>query len=69
MLRTLQTYYLRTNGNFIAISTYMKPCFSDWGIIDNARQLFRYCFDTVFENSSDKVIKEKPNYTFPARVT
>ena len=30
------------------------------------------CFATVlilYENSSDKVIKEKPNYTFPARVT
>ena len=29
------------------------------GIIDDSRHLFRYCFDTVFENSSDKVIKEK----------
>ena len=29
------------------------------GIIDDARHLFRYCFDTVFENSSNKVIKEK----------
>ena len=29
------------------------------GIIDDARQLFCYCFDTVCENSSNKVIKEK----------